>query len=272
MSAQLSFKFKPCITPEDAKGLILQIPGIKSVALTNQRTGFALFETPELADAAKECLVREPFVDPAQARTEEAPPQQQISNGGNSKKRRQGKQGSDAGAQVARAMFTAAAPTPYRPPPVPRSKQQAHRLATQDGGQAAQPSPASDADGNHPSNSHRQGGGGGQHHRGRRGQRYQNHGPAPPPIQFITCYGITVFNVPISVTNAELFGIFSHFGAIVNIQRLDNLAMIHFVESESVQAAMVTMNGQPIGGSTVSVSASGRLQVPQSVLSAQQSY
>jgi copper chaperone CopZ len=105
---------------------------------------------------------------------------------------------------------------------------------------------------------------GGQQSRGRggRGGRGGNH-QQRPRIPMIQGHVAVLDNVPVNATNDQIARSFDGCGgAIYDINRLENMAMVYFSTSEAVQEAIVKMNGQKLGSKIVTVSSGGTVRVP----------
>ncbi|CUG90143.1 RNA-binding protein, putative [Bodo saltans] len=105
---------------------------------------------------------------------------------------------------------------------------------------------------------------GGQQSRGRGGRGVRG-GPHQqrPRIPMIQGHVAVLDNVPVNATNDQIARSFDGCGgAIYDINRLENMAMVYFSTSEAVQEAIVKMNGQKLGSKVVTVSSGGTVRVP----------
>eukprot|EP00331_Platyophrya_macrostoma_P004878 CAMPEP_0176416680 /NCGR_PEP_ID=MMETSP0127-20121128/6475_1 /TAXON_ID=938130 /ORGANISM="Platyophrya macrostoma, Strain WH" /LENGTH=280 /DNA_ID=CAMNT_0017796771 /DNA_START=76 /DNA_END=918 /DNA_ORIENTATION=- len=101
---------------------------------------------------------------------------------------------------------------------------------------------------------------------GRRGGRGGFHGRQRVPM--IQGFVAVLDNVPFSTTNDQIARLFMTCGAIYDINRLETMAMVYFDSAEAVQRAILTMNGQKIQNSIITVSSGGCVRVPAPVVPA----
>lgn len=95
--------------------------------------------------------------------------------------------------------------------------------------------------------------------RGGRGGNFQSR----PRIPMIQGHVAVLDNVPVNATNDQIARSFDGCsGAIYDINRLENMAMVYFSTTEAVQDAIVKMNGQKLGNNVVTVSSGGTVRVP----------
>lgn len=129
-------------------------------------------------------------------------------------------------------------------------------------GAAATAGPSADQEGQERGPQRGRGRGGQQRGRGGRGGRGGNF-QQRPRIPMIQGHVAVLDNVPVNATNDQIARSFDGCGgAIYDINRLENMAMIYFSTSEAVQEAIVKMNGQKLGSKIVTVSSGGTVRVP----------
>lgn len=112
-------------------------------------------------------------------------------------------------------------------------------------------------------------GGRGRSGRNDRNSRFTNQHPnnrrnyyRPPLVEASAAF---VDNLPFGITNTRLMDIFSPFGQVLDINRLETMAMVCYSTPESVQECIQSINGSTISGHTVTVS-SGTVRIPAEVV------
>lgn len=94
---------------------------------------------------------------------------------------------------------------------------------------------------------------------GRRGRFNYNRLP------MVEASAAFVDNVPFGVTNTRLMDMFSPFGHIIDINRLETMAMICYDNPESVQRCIQTLNGSKVNENIITIS-SGTVRIPEEVV------
>lgn len=92
----------------------------------------------------------------------------------------------------------------------------------------------------------------------RGGYRQQQRPPYIPPASVNIA---VVDNIPFNMTNLQIADAFCQFGQILDISRLEMMAMVFYDSQESVHNCIQGMNGQTLKSNVISVS-SGSMKIP----------
>lgn len=82
-----------------------------------------------------------------------------------------------------------------------------------------------------------------------------------PPMEANVAF---VDNIPFGTTNSNLMDLFAQFGRVLDINRLELMAMICYDNPESVQQSIQHLNGTKINNAVITVS-SGTIRIPARV-------
>lgn len=85
--------------------------------------------------------------------------------------------------------------------------------------------------------------------------------PAPAPFEASVAF---VDNVPFGTTNEQLMKLFTPYGSVVDINRLETMAMICYSSPQAVQQCIQHLNGSKIHDNIITVS-SGTIRIPARV-------
>jgi hypothetical protein len=243
MPAQLVFKSANPDEPAAAVVSQLQkLDGVLSVARNNTIEGvegFVSFENPELAAAARNNRPADALYvleDPAREPVRRERKQTSAASAGASKR---GKGAAHGGQPFTADFFNGPSPSTMRAEPVRGGGRGGGRGGSRGGGR----------------------GGDESNGRARNGGRGGNgDGPRRPPL--IKAHAVCVHNVPVNVTNDQIFQAFKQTGHIFDIRRMERLALLLMRDAESVVEAIVAMNGKQLGGVNVVVCGGGEMRMP----------
>jgi copper chaperone CopZ len=230
---------------EAVEAALKELKGIETVASLPNKKGrnvFAKFITEDDASAALEALKSNDKVVVPGEKKEKSDAQQTAASG---KK----KTHNVAGDFFRYDPYSGPRPTTDAAAAAGSSQQQQRQGG---GGQKRQPN----------SNDGSRGGRGGRGGRGSRGGGrggYQQR----PRMPMIQGHVAVLDNVPVNATNDQIAKCFDGCGgAIFDINRLENMAMVYFSSTEAVQEAILKMNGKQLGSHIVTVSSGGTVRVP----------